>query len=453
MGTLGIGIMNSMAFFILANSNPKVDENQEMELTFRSLNFYIGPSGSTRLSDLTKSVPSTGKAERMIAYGSSIGSSSEANWPVSLAATENLQGKLEEPDEIGQETIVEEAVDKSRDIASRSSGVSRIVHQLCVIITEAAEEENNHTGNKEVDMQVDKIRSNGKKEKEKVHVLAAEWRMIIIAINHGTDVPADSRREVLMGYQYALHQHRKNLREERDMFMRSQGDNSISSGEYWDEYSDTSESSMERHKDPKHNRRTTAHVVEESYTRSPSVNLLEEEEEFVQETPEGALIAAQAYLLTAQPKPGDPREQMHQATIRSLELVEEKLKGNISEKKSTHRSERKKEEVKRKSSRNETSESSEDEKSQKRKEDARNIIAQARVNNSRYAWREENYEDDEKEMGALCFTRRVCKTRVPKGFKLPHDQEKYDGSQEPTLWLSDYLQAVQILGGTRATTM
>jgi hypothetical protein len=53
----------------------------------------------------------------------------------------------------------------------------------------------------------------------------------------------------------------------------------------------------------------------------------------------------------------------------------------------------------------------------------------------------------------LCFTRRVRKTRVPKGFKLPHDQEKYDGSQEPTLWLSDYLQAVQILGGTRATAM
>jgi hypothetical protein len=56
-------------------------------------------------------------------------------------------------------------------------------------------------------------------------------------------------------------------------------------------------------------------------------------------------------------------------------------------------------------------------------------------------------------MGALCFTRRVRKMRVPKGFKLPHDQEKYDGSQEPTLWLSDYLQAVQILGGTRATAM
>jgi hypothetical protein len=108
-------------------------------------------------------------------------------------------------------------------------------------------------------------------------------------------------------------------------------------------------------------------------------------------------------------------------------LIEDKLRGNPPEKKATHRRERRKEEFKRKSSWNETSESSGDEKCQKRKEDARNIIAQARVNNSRYAWREENYEDDEKEMGALCLTRRVRKTRVPKGFKLPHDQEKYDG--------------------------
>jgi hypothetical protein len=137
--------MNSTAFSLLANSNPEVDENQEVELTFRSPSFYIGPSGTTCLSDLTKSVPSAGKAERMTASGSSVGSSSKANPPVSLTAIENLQGKLEEPDEIGQETIVGEAVDKSRDIASRSSGVSRSVHQLCVIITEAAEEENNHT--------------------------------------------------------------------------------------------------------------------------------------------------------------------------------------------------------------------------------------------------------------------------------------------------------------------
>jgi hypothetical protein len=107
---------------------------------------------------------------------------------------------------------VEAAVDKPRDFASGSSGVSRSTHQLCVIITEVAEEENNHAGNEEVDMQVDQIRSNGKKEKEKVHVSAGEWRMIMIAINHGTNVPAESRREVLMGYQYTLHQCRKKVK-------------------------------------------------------------------------------------------------------------------------------------------------------------------------------------------------------------------------------------------------
>jgi hypothetical protein len=161
----------------------------------------------------------------------------------------------------------------------------------------------------------------------------------------------------------------------------------------------------------------------------------------------------QAYLLTTQPKLGDLREHMHQAAIRSLGLVEDKLRKNLPEKKATHHTEGRKEEFKRQSSRNETSESSGDEKHQTRKEDARNIIAQARVNNACYAWKEENYEDDEKEMGALRFTHRVRRTRVPKGFKLPHDQQKYDGSQEPTLWLSDYLQVVQILGGTRAMAM
>jgi hypothetical protein len=47
----------------------------------------------------------------------------------------------------------------------------------------------------------------------------------------------------------------------------------------------------------------------------------------------------------------------------------------------------------------------------------------------------------------------VRKTQVPKEFKLPHDQQKYDGSQEPESWLTDYLQAVKILGGSKVTAM
>jgi hypothetical protein len=121
-----------------------------------------------------------------------------------------------------------------------------------------------------------------------------------------------------MGYQYVLHQRRKKLRQERDMIMRSPDYNNTPSEGYWSEYSNSSESSMERHKDLKHIRRTIARIVEESYMKSPSANQPEEEEEFVQETPEAVLVAAQAYLLTTQPKPGDPWEHMHQAAIRSL---------------------------------------------------------------------------------------------------------------------------------------
>jgi hypothetical protein len=91
------------------------------------------------------------------------------------------------------------------------------------------------------------------------------------------------------------------------MFMRNRDNNSTSSGGYWDEYSDASESSLERHRDPKHRRRTTTQTRKESYTKSISAHPSDEEEDFVQETPEAALVAAQAYLLTIQPKPRDPR--------------------------------------------------------------------------------------------------------------------------------------------------
>jgi hypothetical protein len=235
MGTLGVGIMNSIAFLLLANSNPQVDENQEMELMIRSLSFYIRPSGLARLSDPVKSDPSTSKTKTITMSGSSVGSSSKVNSPVSLAATENMQKKLEEFNKTWGEPDVEATVvkphDNPRDFTTGSSGISRSIHQLCVIITEAAEE-NNHAGNEEVDMQVDKPRSSGKKEKEKIHVSIGEWRIIMSAINHGAEVPADSRREVLMGYQYALHQRIKKLREEKDIFMRSQDNNSASNRGY-----------------------------------------------------------------------------------------------------------------------------------------------------------------------------------------------------------------------------
>jgi hypothetical protein len=60
------------------------------------------------------------------------------------------------------------------------------------------------------------------------------------AINHGTRTPTDSSREVLMGYQYALHQHKKKLLEEKSELRRSQENNSASSRPHWEEYNEMS---------------------------------------------------------------------------------------------------------------------------------------------------------------------------------------------------------------------
>jgi hypothetical protein len=74
--------------------------------------------------------------------------------------------------------------------------------------------------------------------------------------------------------------------------------------------------------------------------KSISAHLSDDEEDFVQETPEAALVAAQAYLLTMQPKPGDPREHMHQAAIKNLGLVEDRLRKHLQEKKATYHKEK-----------------------------------------------------------------------------------------------------------------
>jgi hypothetical protein len=149
------------------------------------------------------------------------------------------------------------------------------------------------------------------------------------------------------------------LRKEKDELRRSQENYSMSSGAYWDKYSDESESSRERHRDLKHSRRTTAWAREES--RAKSISKHPSEEDFVQGTPEAALVAAQAYLLTTQSEPGDPRE--HQAAIRSLGLVEVKLRKHPAEEKVTYHKEKQKENFKRRPSQDQTSESSGDEKS------------------------------------------------------------------------------------------
>jgi hypothetical protein len=94
--------MNSTAFSLLANNNPEVDENQKMELTIGSLSFYVGPLGLTCLSDPAKSGPLESKTKTITMSGSSVGSSSEVNSPVSFVATENTKRNSRNLTELGK---------------------------------------------------------------------------------------------------------------------------------------------------------------------------------------------------------------------------------------------------------------------------------------------------------------------------------------------------------------
>jgi hypothetical protein len=112
MGILGVRIMNSTAFLLLANSSPEVNEiqipfgtvdfqphqssftqvfestDQDMDLTIGSLNFRVGSLGSIRLSDPAKSGPSGSKSKAETMSESSEGSFSEVNSPVSFMEIE-----------------------------------------------------------------------------------------------------------------------------------------------------------------------------------------------------------------------------------------------------------------------------------------------------------------------------------------------------------------------------
>jgi hypothetical protein len=70
-----------------------------MELTIGSLSIFIGPSGSTRLSDPAKPDPSASESETVVMMEYSEGSSSEVNSPVSLGEVQ--EGKIAE----GEETM------------------------------------------------------------------------------------------------------------------------------------------------------------------------------------------------------------------------------------------------------------------------------------------------------------------------------------------------------------
>jgi hypothetical protein len=272
VGTLGVGIMNSTAFLLLANSSPKVDENQisfgtvdfqphpsnftpifesldqDMDLMIGSLNFCVGSLGSICLSDPVKPDPSASEAKTIAMSESSVGSSSEANLPVSFTTTEITGEKIAELDETMENLDLgdqledlmiyhDDASDKSTDtwktrlelheddktIFSSFNSKFDNRYQVLAIVGDNSKEfdENNNSVlnsanvNRGANHLAEGETADSLASREKVRLSAEEWKIIKTAIEHGVPIPIDASKNMLLRYHYALRQQSKQLARER----------------------------------------------------------------------------------------------------------------------------------------------------------------------------------------------------------------------------------------------
>jgi hypothetical protein len=442
--------------------------DEDMDLMIRSLNFHVRSIGSIRLSGPAKPGPSASESKTVAMTESSEGSSSEVNSPVSFAEAE--ERKIAEGDETMEnfdlEVQLEELMichddtsDKSTDtwktglelyeddssIFSSFNSKFDNRYQVLAIIGDNSEEldKNNNlvlnpaNVNRGANHLAEGETADSLATMKKIRLSVDEWRTIKTAVEHGMPIPTNASKNMLLGYHCALRQQSKQLAKERIEIQKRRDLAIAASDAVRKARSDASYTNSKRHR--QHGSRFEN--LEYSERQSLSKNLdssflsVDEQGNIIPKTPEAALLAAQAYLHTTRPNLGDPREHMHRAALQGLNMVGNKLLAKEEEayrNKGTHkpRSPRCHNSPRHKSS-NRLSRTP----SPRRHRSTKHGGTQR----SRTPSKAYDYEDDEKEMGASCFTHRVRTTPIPKGFKLPHDQQKYDGSQEPQSWLSDYL--------------
>jgi hypothetical protein len=296
--------MNSTAFSLPANSNSKVDGNQisfgtvdfqphpptltpvfasldqEMDLTFGSLNFRVGSLGSICLLDRTESGPSAGKTVTAAMSESSVGSSSEVNSPVSFTTIENIEDKIKKLGEtmenldLGEQSgdfmvcygsisnkstdtwkIGLELHEDDQTIFSSFSSKFDNQYQILAIIGDDSEEfdDNNNpvlnpaniTRGANCPLEGDTVES--LTTRANIRLSADEWNTIKAAIEHGATIPVDASKEVLQGYHYALHQQARQLAKEKSEIRKRRESVSVASKAMHEARNNASHTNSRRH--------------------------------------------------------------------------------------------------------------------------------------------------------------------------------------------------------------
>jgi hypothetical protein len=151
--------------------------------------------------------------------------------------------------------------------------------------------------------------------REKIQLTVEEWDTIKAAVNEGAAIPVDARREVLLGYHYMLHRQAQQLEKEKSIIRKRRESVSAASKAYHAEKDNASFSGRHRMHGSRVDNLNRAEKRNLSRNLDSSFLSIDERGNIIPKTPEAALVAAQAYLFATQPTSGDRREHMHRAAL------------------------------------------------------------------------------------------------------------------------------------------
>jgi hypothetical protein len=162
---------------------------------------------------------------------------------------------------------------------------------------------------------------------EKVRLSVDEWRTIKIAVENCTPIPNNASKNMLLGYHYALRQQSKLLAKERIEIQKRKDSAIAASDDARRACSDASYTNGKRHRWHGSRYENLKYSDRQSLSKNLDSSFLSVDEQgnIIPKTPEAALVAAQAYLHTTRPNPGDPREHMHRVALNGLKMVGNKL--------------------------------------------------------------------------------------------------------------------------------
>ncbi|KAK1685575.1 hypothetical protein QYE76_046423 [Lolium multiflorum] len=286
----------------------------------------------------------------------------------------------------------------------------------------------------------------GPEPRDRVQLSQAAWDRAARAMNGSEPMATTATPEELQAYQYRLARAARELEKQTAELNRRKEAASASSRRRAD-LSRQSRTTGDSHREARNRARSRLQHIPEAEREHLVQNLdmsfmsIDTRGNIIPKTPEAGYMATHAFILASKPPPGDPRETLYNMAVAGVGAMGTAFVSTPPEGAARQNSPRP---------------AAATAAAPEGPSGARDTAAQARVDRARQSRRDHRQSpelNDEDMCGLPCFTRRVRKTRVPSGFKLPDNFKKFDGLQDPEDWLVDYLETVKLTGGTRATAM